>query len=82
MASTYAKNRTCVCGGGFGGGPDTMGAHLPWLNTGTQLVSLSSTPAYHFPKLAFMGIIVIVSLPPATPFCLFLNLFVIKMDNR
>lgn len=36
-------NNLYVYGGGFGG-PDTLGAGLPWPNPGTQLISLSGAP--------------------------------------
>lgn len=51
-------NNGYVCGGMFGD-PDTLGAGLPWPNTGTQLISLSGAPTHQLPKLAFIGIRVI-----------------------
>lgn len=74
-------NNIYVCGGAFGGPDNFLGSRPPpaqhW-----DSVNNSNALTHRLPKLALIGIRVIVSLPPATPFCLFLNLFRIKMDNR
>ena len=61
-----------------------MGTGLPWSSTRAQSINLLGTHAHHLLKLAFIAknsdhfsII-----PPDSPFCLFLSLFRMKMEDR
>ena len=67
-----------------GRGPNIMAAGLLWSSTRTLSINLLGTQAHHLPKLAFIAknsdhfsII-----PPDNPFCLFLSLFRMKMEDR